>query len=245
VDGNSYLEISSFEYWSASGVAAVWAEENTREAIYEAFRRRETFATSGPRIRLRLFASPALDESVLERADLVRQAYDHGVSMGGELSAGDTSPLFIGWAVADANGAPLQRLQIIKGWIENGEHREQIYDIACSEGQQPDPATHRCPDNGARVGLSDCSISADVGATELKVGWRDPDYRPGEAAFYYLRALENPSCRWSTWDAIRAGVEPRSDLPRTIQERAWSSPIWLQGQGADRVIPADLDARDS
>lgn len=227
VDGETYLVISSFEYWSASGVAAVWAEENTREAIYDAFRRKETFATSGPRMALRFFASPTLDEAVLEQPDLVRRAYDNGVSMGGDLTAGETSPLFIGWAMRDALSAPLQRLQVIKGWVENGEHREQVYDIACSDGLEVDPNSNRCPDNGAAVDLSDCSISADVGAGELKVAWRDPDYRPGQPAFYYLRVLENPSCRWSTWDAIRAGVAPRPDLPATIQERAWSSPIWL------------------
>ncbi len=228
VDGNTYLEISSFEYWSASGVAAVWAEENTRESIYDAFRRKETFATSGPRIQLRFFASDSLDAAVLEQPDLVRQAYDNGVSMGGDMGAGDAAPLFIGWAIADAYSVPLQRLQVIKGWLEGGEPREQVYDIACSDGLEVDPATHRCPDNGARVELSDCSTSADVGAAELKVAWRDPDYRPGQSAFYYLRALENPTCRWSTWDAVRAGVTPRSDLPTTIQERAWSSPIWLR-----------------
>jgi len=227
VDGKTYLEISSFEYWSASGVAAVWAEENTRDAIYDAFRRKETFATSGPRMALRFFASQTLDASVLERPDLVRQAYSNGVSMGGEMVAAEQSPLFIGWAARDSNSAPLQRLQLIKGWIEDGEHRERVYDIACADGLAVDPATHRCPDNGADVDLSDCSIPADVGASELKVGWRDPDFRPGQAAFYYLRVLENPTCRWSTWDALRAGVKPRSDLPTTIQERAWSSPIWV------------------
>jgi hypothetical protein len=227
VEGRAYLEISSFEYWSASGTAAVWAEENTRESIYEAFRRKETFATSGPRIKLRFFASDSLDEGVLEQPDLVRQAYDNGVTMGGDMAAGEASPLFIGWAVSDAFSVPLQRLQVVKGWLENGEHREQVYDIACSDGLDVDPATHRCPDNSASVDLANCSTTADVGATELKVTWRDPDFRAGEAAFYYLRALENPTGRWSTWDAIRAGVEPRPDLPATIQERAWSSPIWL------------------
>ncbi len=227
VDGRTYMEISSFEYWSASGVAAVWAEENTREAIYEAFRRKETFATSGTRIKLRFFASDSLGEEVLDAPDLVRQAYDNGVTMGGDMAAGDSSPLFIGWAMSDAYSVPLQRLQVVKGWLEDGEHREQVFDIACSDGLAVDPATHRCPDNGARVNLADCSTSDDVGASELKVAWRDPGYQPGQPAFYYLRALENPTCRWSTWDAVRAGVEPRPDLPGTIQERAWSSPIWL------------------
>ena len=231
VDGNTYLATSSFEYWSASGLAAVWAEENTRESIYEALRRRETFATSGPRIRVRFFAGSTLAPGLLQQPDLVEVAYDQGVTMGSEMAAPESSPLFIGWAIADANGTPLQRLQVIKGWLENGEAREKVYDIACSDGLAVDPASGRCPDNGAVVNLDDCSISADVGASELKVAWRDPDYREGEAAFYYLRALENPSCRWSTWDAVRAGVAPRSDLPATIQERAWSSPIWLTPAG--------------
>ena len=91
-----------------------------------------------------------------------------------------------------------------------------------------DPANHRCPDNGARVDLADCSVTADAGVTELKTLWRDPEFDPSVEAFYYVRVLENPTCRWSTWDAVRAGEQPRSDLPQTIQERAWSSPIWYQ-----------------
>ncbi len=91
-----------------------------------------------------------------------------------------------------------------------------------------DPATHRCPDNGARVDLADCSFSEDAGAGQLATVWEDPEFQPGQRAFYYVRVLENPTCRWSTWDALRAGVEPRADLPATIQERAWSSPIWYR-----------------
>jgi hypothetical protein len=120
----------------------------------------------------------------------------------------------------------LQRVQIIKGWLENGEHKERVYDVACSDGLSVDPDTNRCPDNGARVNLDDCSITADVGAGELKTLWQDPNFTPGQEAFYYARVLENPVCRWSTWDAIRAGQTPRSDLSSTLQERAWSSPIW-------------------
>ena len=106
--------------------------------------------------------------------------------------------------------------------------------MACSGGAAVDPATWRCPDNGARVNLQDCSTEPGAGATELKRLWRDPQFDPAQEAFYYVRVLENPTCRWSTWDAVRAGVEPRSDLPATLQERAWSSPIWYRpaaGQG--------------
>jgi len=120
----------------------------------------------------------------------------------------------------------LQRVQIIKGWLKNGEHQEQVYDVACADGLSVDTDTHRCPDNGASVNLNDCSTTANVGASDLKTLWQDPSFTSGQEAFYYVRVLENPVCRWSTWDAIRAGESPRSDLSATIQERAWSSPIW-------------------
>ena len=152
--------------------------------------------------------------------------------MGGDLVGLEDSPGFLVWAVRDTRGAPLQRVQIIKGFAENaigdpvGRPNEQVYDVACSDGLEVDPITHRCPDNGAKVNLSDCSISSDVGASELKTYWKDPDFDPTQKAFYYVRVLENPTCRWSTWDALRNGVEPRPDLHKTLQERAWSSPIW-------------------
>jgi hypothetical protein len=150
--------------------------------------------------------------------------------MGSELPAhGSSVPRFVVWATRDTQtrSAPLQRAQIIKGWTVDGEHHEKVYDIACSDGGKVDPGTHRCPDNGAKVNLSDCSITQDVGATELKAVWKDPDFDPAHHAFYYARILENPTCRWSTWDAVRAGVPPRSDLQKTIQERAFTSPIWF------------------
>jgi hypothetical protein len=229
VDGKTYLATSSFEYWSASGLAAVWAEENTREAIYDAFRRKETFATSGPRIKVRFFAGYDFDAAMLQSADLVSRAYGTGIAMGGHLSANGTQdPRFLVWASADPEGVPLQRVQVIKGWLDGNEHQEHVFDVACSDGLTPDPATHRCPDNGASVNIKDCSRTAGVGAAELKSLWRDPDFDASQEAFYYVRVLENPSCRWSTWDAINAGAEPRSDLPTTLQERAWSSPIWYE-----------------
>ena len=147
--------------------------------------------------------------------------------MGGDLLAQDgTAPGFLVWALRDPESAPLQRLQVVKTWVENGSAAERVYDVACSDGLAVDPATHRCPDNGASVRLEDCSISADVGANELRVVWSDPEFDAGQRAAYYARALENPTCRWSTWDALRAGVERRPDLAPTLQERAWSSPIW-------------------
>ena len=137
-------------------------------------------------------------------------------------------PTFFVWAQADALTVPLQRAQIIKGTLINGEHHEQVYDVACSDGQAPDASTHRCTDNGAKVSLDDCSTQAGSGKAELKTLWQDPDYNADEQAFYYARVLENPTCRWSTWDAVKAGEKPRPDLQKVIQERAWSSPVWLR-----------------
>ena len=212
--------------WGASGLAGVWAEENTRESIFAAFRRKETFATTGPRIAVRFFAGYGFPDD-LDRPTLVDDAYGTGVPMGGELVATKEAPEFLVLATADPHGAPLQRAQVIKGWIEGGEAREQVFDVACSDGLLPDPRSHRCPDNGATVDLADCSTTADVGAMELKARWQDPGFDPDARAFYYVRVLENPTCRWSTWDAIRAGTPRRRDLPATIQERAWASPIWV------------------
>lgn len=242
VDGENYLDFSGYHYWGASGIAGVWAEENTREAIYGALRRKETFATSGTRIKVRFFASYDFDNVQLDDQNLVKNAYQsveaqRGATMGGTLQASDNrQPTFLTWALADPNTAKLQRVQIIKGWVENGEHQEQVFDVACSDGLSVDPKTHRCPDNGARVNLNDCSTTANVGASELKTLWQDPSFTPGQEAFYYVRVLENPVCRWSTWDAMRAGTKPRSDLPATIQERAWTSPIWYSAFNKNNFV---------
>ncbi len=227
VDGKPYVS-GAFETWGASGLTGVWANGNNRDAIYDALRRKETFATSGPRIRLRLFAGFGFEADMLNDQDMLTQAYAKGVAMGSDLLAkADKIPGFIAWASQDVKSAKLQRLQIVKGWTVNNEHFEAVFDVACSDGGTVDPITHRCPDNGASVDTSDCAITVGVGAAEMKTVWHDPQYDPAHHAFYYARVLENPTCRWSTWDAIRAGVSPRADLHQTIQERAWSSPIWL------------------
>ena len=228
IDGETYMG-GSIPTFGASGLAAVWAEENTRESIYAALRRKETFATSGPRMQIRFFAGYDFEPAMIDRVDVVAQAYARGISMGGDLPADEgETPAFLVWALADPGSGALQRVQIIKGWIDGGgETHEFVYDVACSGGGAVDTETHRCPDNGARVDISTCAISGN-GAAQLQTVWRDPDFDPSERAFYYARVLENPTCRWSTWDAIRAGVPPRSDLATTIQERAWSSPIQYQ-----------------
>ena len=231
INGDVYLSGSSPTY-GASGLAAVWAEENTRESIYSALRRKEVFATSGPRLRIRLFAGYDFDQTMLTAPDGVQQAYGKGVSMGGTLLAQDPalnamgSPGFLVMASADPDSAPLQRLQIIKGWVDaDGTTHEDVIDVACADGAEVNPETNRCQDNGARVDISDCSITPEVGTTELSTLWHDPNFKPDQRAFYYARVLENPTCRWSTWDAVREGVAPRPDFMTTIQERAWSSPI--------------------
>ena len=226
----TYLGIRGAQF-TASGLAAAWAEENTREAIFAAFRRKETYGTSGNRIRVRFFGGFDLASLDLDAGDLVTRAYAGGVPMGGDLVATDGSaPQFLVWAQRDVHGAPLQRLQIVKAWYDAGYRKqtnERVYDVACSDGLTVDPQTHRCPDNGATVDLADCSISEDAGATELKTAWTDPDFDVTDGnAVYYVRVLENPTCRWTTWQAVQAGFGPRDGIPATIQERAWSSPIW-------------------
>ncbi|MDB0009888.1 DUF3604 domain-containing protein [Gammaproteobacteria bacterium] len=240
IDGRTYADVG-FDQWSASGLAVAWAEENTRDSIFQAFKRKETFATTGTRMALRFFAGFDMESIDLDSEDMVKNAYAKGVTMGADLFSQDNqTPQFLVWAQRDKLGAPLQRVQIIKGWVESasGTPKEQIYDVACSDGLLVDTVTNRCPDNGARVNISDCSISNDVGAGELKTIWTDPDFDPTIKAFYYVRVLENPTCRWSTWDSIKAGVTPRPDLHQTIQERAWSSPIWyIPESGELNIIP--------
>ena len=232
---------TGFTQWGASGLAAAWAEENTRESLFAAFRRKETFATTGPRISVRFFGGYNLSSIDLNSESLVSEAYSKGVTMGADLLNNDDQiPEFIVWALRDMNSAPLQRIQIIKGWIDmnSGRPKEKVFDVACSDGLEPDPITNRCPDNGARVNINDCSITSNIGSSELKTVWKDPEFKVDDKAFYYVRVLENPTCRWSTWDAIKSGFKPREGLHETIQERAWSSPIWyIPKQSEVEVIP--------
>ena len=221
--------IGPYQAWGASGLAGVWAEENSREAIFAALRRKETFATSGPRIRVRFFASYDYPDDLARRTDLVHEAYAKGVPMGGDLKPSNgRAPKFLIWGVRDPNSGYLQRAQVVKGWVENGAAREQVFDVACSDKLALNRTTWRCPDNGAGVDMATCQPDRFKGDVELRTLWTDPTFKPGQRAFYYLRVLENPSCRWSTWDALRNGTPPNPTLAKTIVERAWSSPIWYE-----------------
>jgi hypothetical protein len=172
------------------------------------------------------------------------RAYARGVPMGGDLralnvggaGAGDgaadesgrieaAAPSFLIWALKDPTSASLDRMQVIKGWVAEGGSKEVVYDVACADGRVPAATTRRCPATPATVG-ADCAPSSGHGAAELATRWTDPDFDPARRAFYYVRVLENPTCRWSTWNALGAGAEPPPSRPRTVQERAWSSPIW-------------------
>ena len=224
------------------GLVGVWAEANTRDAIFDALRRRETFGNSGPRIHVRFFAGWDYPADLDTRRDMIEEAYAGGVPMGSDLpdpptgDAGD-GPRFVVWSMKDPASANLQKVQIVKGWAETGapsapyapsgpQTAEQVYDVVCADGLEPDPGTHRCADNGARVDLSDCSYSTDLGAADLSTTWTDPDFDPAQRAFYYVRVLENPTCRWTTHRALERGVAPPPSDPPTVKERAWSSPIW-------------------
>ena len=225
------------------GLVGVWAEANTREAIFDALRRRETFGNSGTRIHVRFFAGWDYPADLDARRDMVEAAYAGGVPMGADLpdppagGPGGGGPRFVVWATKDPASANLQKVQIVKGWAETGapaapfapsgqQTAEQVYDVACADGLQPDPVTHRCADNGARVDLSDCSYATGLGAAELSTTWTDPDFDPAQRAFYYVRVLENPTCRWTTHRALARGAAPPPSDPPTVKERAWSSPIW-------------------
>lgn len=208
---------------SAGGLAGVWAEENSRESIFDALQRRETFATSGPRIAPRLFGGWNLPEDACDRPDLVEMAYAQAVPMGSDLSDRPdtaTTPRFVVSALRDAEGGLLQRAQIIKVWPgENGEIRQAVYEVAGD------------PNNGATVDVGTCTPRG-TGADSLCGFWEDPAFEPEQPAVYYARIVENPSCRWSTWSCFGLAESERPDgcsdprVPKTIQERAWTSPIW-------------------
>ena len=225
-DFNPDTDLIATPQYGASGLAGVWARANTRDEIFDAMMRKETFGTSGPRMKVRFFAlQDRVNVGILNAPNMVEQAYDAGVPMGSLWEAGRNAPQFLAWASRDANSAPLERLQIIKSWTANGRPQERIYDVACANGATPNEG--RCPDQNLSVDLANCERSG-AGAGELKTLWIDPDYDAKTPTAYYVRVLEAPKCRWSTWDAVRNSTPPNPDMIPTVQDRAWSSAIWVQ-----------------
>ncbi len=234
VGGNKRARV----FQNPGGLAGLWAEENTRDALFDAMKRREAFATSGVRIEPRFFGGWDLPEDLCQRPpkERVSVGYGRGVPMGGELSSqpgerggsqARRSPVFAAWAHrdlvrADSGEGALQRIQIVKGWVgDEGEFHQAVFDVAGD------------PDGGAGVDEQTCQPTG-TGADRLCAVWRDPDFDPGRAAVYYARIVENPSCRWSTRRCLALPEEERPDgcsdprIPKTIQERAWTSPIWVE-----------------
>jgi len=214
---------------SPGTLTAVWASSNTREAIWDAIYEREVYATSGPRIGLRFFAGWDLRPQLLERADVISRAYAGGVPMGGELrEAGNRTPKFLILASKDALGANLDRIQVVKGWVDSdGSSHDKVFDVAWAGDRQPG-ADGRLPAVGNTVDLATATYRNTIGSGELGSVWEDPEFDPAQRALYYVRVLEIPTPRWTTFDAVRAGIPMLEDVPATVQERAWSSPIWYQ-----------------
>ncbi|HUQ05930.1 MAG TPA: DUF3604 domain-containing protein [Kofleriaceae bacterium] len=233
--------LADLAWFNPGGLAVLWAEENSREALFAAMRRREAYGTSGPRIVLRFFAGDYADD-LCAQPDFAARGYATGVPMGADLPAEVAAPAFAVWAQRDPGsasrpGMPLQRVQIVKGWLDGDTPRFQVFEVAGDAS------------NGAGVDLATCTPTG-AGADELCAVWRDPSYDPSSRAFYYARAVENPSCRWHTAAcnalgvdcAAAGGVPPElagccdPDMEATIQERAWSSPIWT-GVASAAVAP--------
>ena len=213
----------------SGNLTGVWAEQNTRESIYAAFRRKETFATSGTRLRIRFFGGWNYARSLLQERRWVRTAYRLGVPMGSDLPAAgrrDRAPVFAISAVKDPDGANLDRVQVIKVWLEGGSAREKVFDAILAGNRRADPATGKAPALGSTVDLATARFTNSVGATELTALWRDPEFKAAQPALYYLRVLEIPTPRWSTIQARAAGLAPPKGAAAVIQERGWSSPIW-------------------
>jgi len=213
----------------ASGLAAVWAAENTREAIFDAMERKEVYATTGSRMGVRFFGGwDYTDDDLLSRTP-ASVGYAKGVPMGADLPArpeGATAPSFMVYALKDPIGANLDRIQIVKGWMDaEGETHEQVYDVAWAGDRQPGD-DGKLPPVGDTVDVARASWTNTIGSGELVAIWSDPDYDPAQSAFYYARVIEIPTPRWVAYDAFRYGIDLPDDIPMKTQERAYTSPIW-------------------
>jgi len=211
----------------ASGLACVWARENTREALWDAMARKEVFATTGTRLKIRVFGGFDYQASDLDRSDFAKHGYDKGVPMGGDLKRSTKAPTFLVRAMRDTDGANLDRVQLIKGWLDkDGKAHEKIYDLAVSGGRKIGRDGRCKTPVGNTVNVKEATYYNSIGTPFLQAFWKDPDFDPAQSAFYYVRVIEIPTPRWTTYDAKIFGVKLPNDVPASIQERGYTSPIW-------------------
>ncbi len=221
-------QIQQVREFSSGGLAGVWAEENTRESIFDAMQRKETFGTTGPMMKVRFFGGWDFGANDLQGGALVKAGYARGVPMGGDLKTpAGKAPTFMVMAAKDPKSGNLDRIQVIKGWLDaKGAQHQKIYDIVWSGDRKPDPKTGKLPPVGNTVDAAKASYTNSIGSAELSAAWTDPDFDPAVHAFYYARVIEIPTPRWSTYDAVALKLPVPKGIPVWIQERAWSSPIW-------------------
>ncbi|TFH23634.1 MAG: DUF3604 domain-containing protein, partial [Myxococcales bacterium] len=219
---------------AASGLVGVWAQENSRAALFDAMERKEVFATTGSRMVVRLFGGWTFTPADINSREPAFAGYDKGVPMGADLPArpeAAATPTFMVFALRDPIGANLDRIQIVKGWLdEDGETHEKIYDVRWS-GERKIGKDGKLPAVGNTVDAKTASWTNTIGASELGTVWTDPDFDPARDAFYYARVIEIPKPRWSTYDAFRFGVDLPEGASASIQDRAYTSPIWYTPPG--------------
>jgi len=219
-----------YEGWSmvSSGYAAVWAKENTRAAIFDAMMRKETYATTGPRIIVRFFGGWGFNEKDAQNRLPANIGYTKGVPMGGDLppATDGKAPTFLVAGLKDSLSGNLDRIQIIKGWLDaDGNRRERVYDVAWSGERQPDD-NGNLPPVGNTVDVANATWTNTIGTPELITVWQDPEFDPSQRAFYYARVIEIPTPRWTAYEANRYGITMPPEVPMITQERAYTSPIW-------------------
>ena len=213
---------------SASGLAAVWATDNTREALWDAMSRKEVYATTGTRLMVRVFAGYDFVADDLHRHDFAKYGYQKGVPMGGDLTNAPAgkAPAFLIRALRDADGANIDRVQMVKGWLDaKGEQQEKVYDVVWSGDRKLD-SDGKLPPVGNTVNVADASYKNTIGAPLLQAYWNDPEFDANQRAFYYVRVIEIPTPRWTTYDAKFFGMKLMEGVPSAIQDRAYTSPIW-------------------
>lgn len=221
-------EIENPGRMGSAGLTGVWAEHNTRASIFAALRRKETFATSGTRLKLRFFGGWNYSPKLLGDKNWPAAAYRSGVPQGSDLPAALTAgaPKFALWAIKDPNDANLDRIQVIKVWLDGGAYKEKIFDVAWAGKRRIDPRTGKLPAIGTSVDLKTATYKNSIGSVQLQTVWQDPEFDSAKPAVYYARVLQIPTPRWNTYLAVKAGLPLPSSSPATIQERGWSSPIW-------------------